>query len=248
MTVMAPATERSGIRWGTTQIPYSIRRSARRGTVSVAVEPSGEVVLTAPQATSVERLDRVVRQKARWIVERVRQGRRLPRATKRELVSGETVLYLGRNYRLRVVEAAQGAPARLDRGWLVVTVERGLGTGERAKAVREGLVAWYRPRAQAQLHERAERWGQRLHIHPRGVLVRDPRQRWGSCDPTGTLRFSWRIIQAPPTLVDYVVAHELVHLYHRGHTPRFWATLGRVIPDYEVRRARLRAVGPALIW
>ena len=119
--------ERSGIRWGTTQIPYLIRRSARRGTVSVAVEPSGQVVLTAPEATSVERLDRVVREKARWIVERVRQGGRLVRPAAREFVSGETVLFLGRSYRLRVLEAGRGAPARLDRGWLVVTVERGPG-------------------------------------------------------------------------------------------------------------------------
>jgi len=75
--------ERSEVRWGTTQIPYVIRRSARRGTVSVAVEPSGQVVLTAPTATTVERLDRVVRQKARWIVERARRGRRLPRPAPR---------------------------------------------------------------------------------------------------------------------------------------------------------------------
>jgi hypothetical protein len=86
-------------------------------------------------------------------------------------------------------------------------------------AVRAGLVAWYRPRAERQLRERSERWGHRLHVRPRDVIVRDPRQRWGSCDPTGTLRFSWRIIQAPPALVDYVVMHELVHLIPpRPHT------------------------------
>ena len=240
--------ERSGIRWGTTQIPYLIRRSTRRGTVSVAVEPSGQVVLTAPAATSVERLDGVVRQKARWIVERVRRGGALTRLAPREFVSGETGLYLGRSYRLRVVEAAQGAPARLDRGWLAVTLERGLGAGERAVAVRAGLIAWYRPRAEAQLRARVARWAGRLHVRPRDLLVRDPQRRWGSCDPSGTLRFSWRIIQAPAALVDYVVAHELVHLRHRGHTADFWATLGRAISDYEAARERLRTLGPELVW
>jgi predicted metal-dependent hydrolase len=242
------AMERSGIRWGTTQIPYLIRRSARRGTVSVAVEPSGRVVLTAPEATSVERLDRVVQQKARWIVERVRRGARLVRPSAREFVSGQTVQYLGRSYRLRVVEAGAGVPARFDRGWLVVTVERGLAAGAQAGAVRAGLIAWYRPRAEAQLGERVTRWAERLQVRPRDVLVRDPRQRWGSCDPSGIVRLSWRIIQAPPALVDYVVAHELVHLLHRGHTPRFWATLGRVLPEYEALRERLLALGPTLTW
>jgi predicted metal-dependent hydrolase len=240
--------EGSEIRWGTTQIPYLIRRSTRRDTVSVTVEPSGQVVLTAPEATSVERLDRVVRQKARWIVERVRRGARLVRPSAREFVSGETVQYLGRCYRLRVVETAHGAPAGLDRGWLVVTVGRRLAAVERAGSVRAALVAWYRPRAEAQLRERVARWGEHLHVRPRDVLVRDPRRRWGSCDPAGTLRLSWRTIQAPSALVDYVVAHELVHLLHRGHTPRFWATLGRVMPNYETLRARLLTLGPTLMW
>jgi hypothetical protein len=240
--------ERSEIRWGMTEIPYVIRRSARRGTVSVAVEPSGRIVLTAPSATTVERLDRVVRQKARWIVERARRGRRLPRPAEREFVSGETVLYLGRSYRLRVAEGRRAAPARLERGWLVVTVERGLRPADRAGAVRNHLVAWYRLRAAAQLPERARRWSDKLRVHPHEVLIRDPPRRWGSCDASGTLRFNWRIIQAPSALVDYVVAHELVHLLHRSHTPGFWAALGRIIPEYESRRARLRTVGPRLLW
>jgi predicted metal-dependent hydrolase len=205
-------------------------------------------VLTAPEATSVERLDRVVRQKARWIVERVRRGGRLERPAAREFVSGETVLYLGRSYLLHVVEAAETTVARLHRGWLVVTVERGLSAKERAGAVRAGLVAWYRPLADGQLRERTARWSERIHVRPRDLLVRDPQRRWGSCDLAGTLRFSWRIVQAPPALVDYVVAHELVHLLHRGHTPRFWATLGRVMPEYEALRARLLKLGPTLTW
>jgi predicted metal-dependent hydrolase len=240
--------ERSETRWGTTQIPYLIRRSARRGTVSVAVEPSGQVVLTAPSTTTVERLDRVVRQKARWIVERTRQGGRLPRPAEREFVSGETVLYLGRSYRLRVIEVARSVPARLERGWLVVAVDRGLSGGNRSRSVRDRLVAWYRAHAEVQLRVRAVRWGAKLHVRPTEVLIRDPRARWGSCDPSGALRFSWRIVQAAPTLVDYVVAHELVHLLQRGHTPQFWAVLGRIIPDYEIRRDRLRDLGPTIAW
>ncbi len=238
--------ERSGIRWGTTQIPYLIRRSARRETVSVAVDPSGRVVLTAPEATPVERLDRVVRQKAKWIVERVRHGERLTRPAVREFVSGETLLYLGRHYRLRVVDAPTVTPARLERGWLVVTAKHG--HEDRTRLVRAALIAWYRSRAKTQLRERTERWADRMHLHPNGVLVRDPQRRWGSCDPAGTLRFSWRVVQATPRLIEYVIAHELTHLWHTHHTAAFWAALGRIMPDYEARRADLRRVGPTFIW
>jgi predicted metal-dependent hydrolase len=62
------------------------------------------------------------------------------------------------------------------------------------------------------------------------------------------LRFSWRMVQAAPRLLDYVVAHELVHLLHEQHTAAFWAALGRSMPDYDARRADLRRVGPAFLW
>jgi predicted metal-dependent hydrolase len=96
--------------------------------------------------------------------------------------------------------------------------------------------------------ERAGSWGKKLHLHPRAVLVRDPERRWGSCDASGTLRFSWRIIQAPRALIDYVIVQELIHLQHQGHTPRFWATVGKTFPDYDTLRSRLRALGPTLVW
>jgi hypothetical protein len=80
------------------------------------------------------------------------------------------------------------------------------------------------------------------------VLVREQRTRWGSADAKSNLRFNWRIVQAPARLLDYVVAHELVHLLHADHTRDFWATLGRVMPDYEARREKLRVMGRAMVW
>ena len=75
------------------------------------------------------------------------------------------------------------------------------------------------------------------------VLIRDHRRRWGSCDPKSNLRFNRRIVQAPMRLVDYVVAHELVHLANRNHTAAFWAALGRVMPDYAARRRNCEGSG-----
>jgi hypothetical protein len=241
-------TERSEVQWGRTQIPYLIRRSARRGTVSVAVEPSGQVVLTAPAVTTVERLDRVVRQKARWIVERTRRAGAVRGPTTREFVSGETHLYLGKHYRLRVVPAAKAGRVRLLRGWIVVTTSEQFSDAERSSDVRKQLVNWYRSHALNQLRERTHAWSVKLRMQDRNVLIRDPQSRWGSCDKSGTVRFSWRIVQAPSRLIDYVVLHELIHLLHRNHTPKFWSEVGRSIPNYEALRKHLRALGPSLVW
>ena len=237
------AIERSEVRFGLTAIPYMVRRSQRRGTVSIAIDPSMGVLLTAPQTTPIARLDRVVHDKARWIVERLRRGSAdAERTAPREFVNGETFLYLGRQYRLRIVAGAV-AKVVLTGGRLAVTVPVGS-----AAAVRKAVVAWYRHHAAERLPERAAIWAKKLGVAVPVVLIRDQRRRWGSCAPKGNLRFNWRTVQAPMRLVDYVVAHELVHLGHRHHTAAFWAALGRVMPDYEARREALRGMGARLEW
>ncbi len=240
--------EHSCIAWGTTVIAYDIRRSARRGTVSIAVEPGGEVVLTAPTGVEVARLDGVVRKKAPWIVERVRARRGgMVRPGTREFVSGETCWYLGRQYRLRVVPG-QAGHAALHGGWLCVPVDGGLNLAERAHVVRTALVGWYRERAAERLPARVAVWSDKVGVVVPQVLVREQAKRWASCDARGVLRVNWRVVQAPMGLVDYVLAHELVHVQHADHGPAFWSLLGRVMPDYEARRQALRERGAALVW
>jgi predicted metal-dependent hydrolase len=87
-----------------------------------------------------------------------------------------------------------------------------------------------------------------LGAEPSAVLIREQRKRWGSADAQGVLRFNWRVVQAPTRLVDYVVAHELVHLRYPNHTRGFWAALGQVMPDYERRREELRRLGRMMVW
>ncbi len=235
------AQERSQVQFGTTSIAYAVRRSQRRRTVSIAIDPSEGVVVTAPGATSMARLDNVVRAKARWIVQHLGRQPGEGRAA-REFVSGETFLYLGRQVRLRVVRAEETRVA-LSRGNLVVE-----SADLSPLAVRRALVAWYRRRAGERLPERVSAWAKKMGIEPPAVLIREQRRRWGSCDPKGNLRFNWRIVQAPMRLVDYVVAHELVHRTHRHHTTEFWSALEEVLKDSSTRRARLRALGPRLAW
>lgn len=239
------------VRFGTTRIAYGVERSARRKkTVAVAVEPGGQVVVKAPVSTEPAKLDEIVRRKARWILERRKRQEELrPWPGEREHVSGESFLYLGRQYRLKV-RPGRGAATRVrcERGWLVVDVEPGLGGSERAARVRAGLVEWYREHAARRLPERVAEWAPVVGVAPAGVLIREPRKRWASCDARGNLRFNWRLIQAPRRLVDYVVVHELAHLVHPGHGRDFWALVGRVMPDYEARREELRRLGRRLEW
>jgi predicted metal-dependent hydrolase len=114
--------------------------------------------------------------------------------------------------------------------------------------VRPALRAWYRRRAAAYLPARARHWAAKLEVTPPPLLIREPPKRWGSCDASGTVRLNWRVTQVAPRLIDYVVAHELVHLEHPRHDADFWSRLGRVMPDAEARRGKLRRAGVRVGW
>lgn len=104
------------------------------------------------------------------------------------------------------------------------------------------LGAWYRGEAERLLPGRVAALAERAGLWPRQVRIGAQRRRWGSCSVRGTLRLSWRVLQLPAALADYVIAHELCHLAHLDHSPRFWARVAEVLPDYRERRARLRAI------
>jgi len=243
--------ERSSVQFGGTRIDYAIRRSQRRRTVSIVVEPHEGVVLTSPAGTPIERLDRLVHVKAPWIVQRLRRQSALPPPLPaREFASGETFLYLGRQYRLRVDadDSAGVGPLALKAGWMHVRLPQGLPVEHHPNYARASLIDWYRRRAGERLPEMADGWARRLGCDLRDVLVREQKKRWASCDVGGTLRVNWRVIQAPRSCVEYVLVHELVHFTHRDHSSAFWRALGRVMADYERRRAALREIGPRLAW
>ena len=238
--------ESSVVSWGNTQMPYTIRRSARRRkTVTVSVDSHGGVLLAAPTDFPTPELDAVVRRKAVWIEKQIRRVKSQdPPQGEREFVSGESVLYLGRHYRLKVRPHSSG-PAKLRGRWLEVPT--GADNGHPGQ-VRTALVAWFRLQAEGRLPERANAWRARVGVPMPPVLVANQRRRWGSCDKHGTIRLSWRIVQAPMRLVDYVVVHELVHLLHHGHGRDYWQAVRRVMPDYERRHKELKALGNRLIW
>lgn len=232
--------------FGRSTIDYRVERSDRRKTVTVAVDPSVGVVLRAPWGVSTRRLDEVVKAKAPWILERLVGFRELGSVPPpKEFVAGESYSYLGRSYRLRILcSAGVCAPAAsLYGGFLTVRLPCGDLRQEREMLVRGALVAWYRRQAERRLAERVELYAERAGVRRPIVLVREQDKRWGSCNSKGMLRFNWRVMMAPLSLVDYVVAHEVCHVAVRDHSRTFWKLLETVLPDYEERRSRLRVAG-----
>lgn len=243
---MTAAVEHSQILFGKTRISYGICRSTKRKTIALTIDPGKGLVLTAPASVSVERLDRLVRNKGRWIVERLRHGGSRP--SPREFVSGESFWYLGRQYRLRLRPASVPEHVRLEGRYFHVPVARGLSGNQRARTARDSLVVWYRAHADPKLRERVALWCRKLGVETPKVIITSQQRRWASCSAAGVIRINWRIVQAPMALLDYVIAHELAHLRHHGHSRAFWRALGVVMPDYEKRKAALAATGSQFEW
>lgn len=230
--------ERHSVRYGEHRIDFSIVRRDRT-TLEIAVEPDASVVVAAPQDAQLAAIEEKVRRRAAWIRSQQRYFIQfLPRTPDRQYVAGETHLYLGRQYRLKILPHVQ-ATVKLVRGFIVVQTHR----PERTEFTRELVEGWYRQRAHSKFAERLEvnllRFPAPEGFRPKGLIVRQMRQRWGSMSPASRLLLNRRLIEAPIDAIDYVITHELCHIAVPHHGPEFFELLDHVLPDWEKRKHRL---------
>ena len=163
----------------------------------------------------------------------------------KEFVSGESFPYLGKNYRLKIVRSSVATEGRckLVNGRLLVETNGESNSESEKTAVRKALIEWYFEHAENKVKERLGRFAQQIGKWPASVEIKNQVRRWGSCSRTGIIRFNWKIIMAPISLLDYVIVHELCHLIYPHHSSQFWQKVQSVIPDYKKRRDRLKGNG-----
>jgi len=216
-----------------------VRVSEQRRTVRLTVERDGSVTAIVPPGLDRLALDKAVKAKRRWLYEKLAERRALGEwRPPRQFVSGEGFPYLGRSYRLLLVDEA-AAPVRLLRGRLELR-------GDCVDDAARHLVRWYRRVGYPWLRRRLEPWADRMDARVANLRILPLGYRWGSCRPDGRVNIHWAAMQLPPDLVDYVLVHELAHLQRPDHTPEFWRLVERAMPDYQTRRDRLRRLGPDL--
>jgi hypothetical protein len=214
-----------------------LERSSRR-TVGLRVTSDGRLEVRAPWRLPEAEVRRLVRSKAEWI-RRAQETARVRHAERpvHRYAAGETFLLRGEPCRLEIVE---GRRPDLEFDGVFRLARSG---GPRGKALFE---AWYRRRAAEVFAERAAFWGGRMGVRPARLLLSGARTKWGSCDARGTVRLAWRLVMAPPAVLDYVVVHELAHLSVRGHSRRFWDRVEAFDPDYRAHRRWLAERGHTL--
>lgn len=226
---------------GTDALAYSVRRTGRRRTVGIIVEPNGQVAVLAPVSATVKRIEQILRRHLTWIRRQRREVEALPPPPlPREWVNGETHRYLGRQYRLKIVHGAAPSVKLLGRYFVVSTSEPS--NPDNVRVLMEG---WYREHAKVLLATRlatllaGTTW---LEMAPPPAQIRRLRDRWGSTSPSGRITFNLDLVKLPISCIDYVVTHELVHLLIPNHSPVYWRMLERVMPDWRRWRERLAAI------
>lgn len=220
-----------------------VRSRRRRKTITITIDETRGVVVAAPVRTSEKQVRELVRKRAAWI----RGHLAVAPAPRRAPASGDSLPFLGRNIPMlvRITPSPRPAVALADRE-IQVLLPDSVDEDARPGVIARALDRWYHERARDDLATRTAAWSQTTGTTPTAVLVRNQRRRWGSCGADGTLRFNWRLVMAPPEVVDYVVVHELVHIRVPNHSLAFWSEVERYLPDYRALRARLKEIGPTL--
>lgn len=217
-------------------VDIDVKRSSRRKTLSIFVERDGSVTVLAPETISDDRIEEVVLSKDYLLYKKLAKWKELNKGrVDRSYVNGQSFLYLGRNYRLNIVED-QAEPLMLKNGYLNIR-RKDLTNADKH------FMQFYKEKGLAKVYERLKLYQKKLEVQPKSVKIQELKNRWASCTIGGSINLHWKAIMAPVAVLDYIIVHELVHLIHPNHSPEFWNELDKVMPDYRVHEAWLKSYG-----
>jgi predicted metal-dependent hydrolase len=225
------------IQFGSKEISFELIYQDRKS-LGITVHPDRTVTVKAPLDAAFERISTLIRKRAPWILRQQSYFLSFePLTPARKYISGETHLYLGRQYRLKVVDAASDS-VKLKRGYIEVY------TNNRLKA-KDLLLDWYKKHAEVKFREIAEPCIERFKkydVEPSHIIIKQMDMRWGSCTPKGKIILNTELIKAPKGCIAYVIMHELCHLVHHNHSAAFFELQTKEMPDWVKWKDRLEQV------
>jgi predicted metal-dependent hydrolase len=213
---------------------------SRRKTYTLVVTREGELLVRAPLRATDAQVEALVREKSAWIEEKQKLVHKLVlESAPHAYQPGERFWFLGQQYPLEISPTSKSALALVSGRFHLARSHQ-----PHAQTLFE---RWYRREARQVLQDRVQALAA-IHSIPMPVVrISSARTRWGSCSGRGTLSFPWRLVLAPPEVIDYVVVHELAHLSEHNHSSRFWERVAAMMPDYKHRLRWLKENGHKLV-
>lgn len=219
-------------------IDIAIKRSNRK-TVSIFIERDGSISALVPERLENSEIEEVIKGKEYQIHKNLAEWTQLnDRQVFREFVNGQSFLYLGRNYRLKLVDERLGEVQFVKGQFLLSKLEI-----DKAK---EYFIEFYRKKLRVKLKPLVNQFKEQLGVNPNDVKVMELQNRWASCSAKGNVNFHWKCAMAPMDVLQYIVVHELAHLIHLNHTPEFWNELDKILPNYEKQLNWLKLNGAGM--
>lgn len=219
-------------------LDIAIKRSDRK-TVSIYIERDGSVSARIPENLSNDEIKEILKSKEYQIFKNLAEWEQLNEArTNREYVNGQSFLYLGRNYRLRISEEA---PQKL-------TLKNGyflLHKSQKGKA-KELFIEFYKDKLYEKVSPIIDRYKNQMGVSPKDIKIMELQNRWASCTNKGNVNFHWKCAMAPTDVLSYIVVHELAHLIHPNHTNAFWNEIDKVYPKYDSQVQWLKLNGAGM--
>ncbi|RMG85552.1 MAG: M48 family peptidase [Bacteroidetes bacterium] len=225
------------IQFGSKEIIFELEYQDRKS-LGITVYPDRRVTVKAPLNAAIEKIREKVHKRAPWILKQQSYFLSFePRTPARRYVSGETHLYMGRRYRLKIYRSNEPS-VKLSRGFLEVHTQT---PSNAPQLVRD----WYRQRANMKFPAIAKPWIERFErygVKPSDFIIKWMEKRWGSCTPRGKIILNAELIKAPKRCIEYVIVHELCHLIHHNHSRAFFELQSKEMGDWEKWKERLEHI------
>lgn len=219
-------------------LEIAITRSKRK-TVSIYIERDGTVSALVPETLSDVELESVIKTKEYRIHKNLAEWNELnANHVEREYVSGQSFLYFGRNYRLKVLDGTLGE-VRFSKGYFY------LGRKDLSQA-RELFTTFYRAKLKKKITPLVRTYAEQIGVAPKEIKVMELQNRWASCSSSGNVNFHWKCTMAPMEVLHYIVVHELVHLIHPNHSEAFWNEVDKVLPSFQREKEWLKLNGAGM--
>jgi predicted metal-dependent hydrolase len=219
----------------------SIVKSSRRKTMALKVTHKG-VSIHIPSMLPIVIAETFIERKTPWIQKKLQQQSQ-QQLLARQFTDNETFFFLGEPYALRLVQENTIATVNKTQQHIVF---HGRLNRLSKKAIRSTLICWYKQHAEQYLNSRTAWFSNKTGLTPRSITIKTYKARWGSCNSHLDIQFNWKLIQAPPDIIDYVIIHELCHIQHHNHSPAFWQVVEKYYPDFKLARIWLKNNGHKL--
>ncbi|NSW57424.1 MAG: M48 family metallopeptidase [Armatimonadetes bacterium] len=221
-------------------IEFIVRRNPRRRRMALHVNSRSEVEVRAPNGVPLADIDRFVLQHADWVRARVSHVQNTSPAAG-PLETGQELRILGEPVRLVICRTPQRrGTVRVAEGEMTIAVPETVGEDRVGQTARGLLRQWLGDEALKVVRQRLPEFARRLGVSPAKVTVKDMKTRWGSCGRNGNISISYRLVMAPPEVMDYLIVHELCHLLQPNHSREYWALVAGIMPEYRRHRTWLK--------